>query len=314
MASASAQELGEPLIRKLCVAALVAAALVSAPTAHATQPLPTTLQLPNGLRPEGITVGAWPTAYFGSMADGSIYQVNLLDGRGRVLAAGPGRMALGMKVDDSHGRLFVAGGDAGDARVIDTRTGRTLATYQLTGNGYVDDVVLTRDAAWFTDALRHQFYKLPLGRFGELPAACTTIPLSGAMPHMPDQLNSNGITTTPDGRALLIGHLTDGKIYRVDPVTGHSTAVDLGGESVDFNDGILRRGNSLYVAQVFANQVTRVDIDRSGTSGRVVSRSSDSRFDFPTAVATFGNRLYVVNASFAAPPNSPHTAIGMPRF
>ncbi|WP_172899258.1 WYL domain-containing protein [Micromonospora echinaurantiaca] len=38
--------------------------------------------------------------------------------------------SLGLEVD-RRGRLFVAGGTAGDARVVDTRTGEVLARYQF---------------------------------------------------------------------------------------------------------------------------------------------------------------------------------------
>ncbi|GAA5765732.1 hypothetical protein [Streptosporangium roseum] len=69
---------------------------------------------------------------------------------------------------DPHGRLFVAGGTGGDACVVDTRTGRVLAYYRLaTGPAFVNDVILTQGAAWFTDSTNPVLYKLPL-RDGQL--------------------------------------------------------------------------------------------------------------------------------------------------
>src|SRR5687767_8561577 len=79
---------------------------------------PTELALPDGFLPEGIAVGAQPYAYFGSRADGDIYRVSLVTGEGSTFSEGPGTPSLGMKVDP-RGRLFVAGGSGGDARVID---------------------------------------------------------------------------------------------------------------------------------------------------------------------------------------------------
>ena len=46
---------------------------------------PETIPLPTGFQPEGITLGNGPTAYVGSLADGSIYKVDLRTGAGNVL-------------------------------------------------------------------------------------------------------------------------------------------------------------------------------------------------------------------------------------
>ena len=91
---------------------------------------PDTLSLPDGFQPEGIAIGDQPYAYLGSRADGDILAIDLRTGKAAPLVAGTGTPALGMKVDD-RGRLFVAGGSGGDARVIDVAAGRVLRTYRL---------------------------------------------------------------------------------------------------------------------------------------------------------------------------------------
>jgi hypothetical protein len=72
-----------------------------------------------------------------------------------VLVAGQaGRSAIGIKVDRGN-RLFVAGGATGQAFVYDARTGADLASDQLAPAGaatFVNDVVVTAKAAWFTDS------------------------------------------------------------------------------------------------------------------------------------------------------------------
>ena len=150
-------------------------------TARGLDVFPTELALPDAFLPEGIAIGAQPYAYFGSRADGDIYRVNLVTGEGSTFSEGPGTPSLGMKVDP-RGRLFVAGGSGGDARVIDTRTGGQLASYAF-GNAptFVNDVVVTRDAAWFTDSQQALLYKVPLGRAGSLPdpADVRQLPLGG---------------------------------------------------------------------------------------------------------------------------------------
>lgn len=280
---------------------------------------PTELALPDGFLPEGIGIGAWPTAYFGSRADGRIFQVNLVNGRGRVLSPGPGTPSLGIKVDSVHGRLFVAGGTGGDARVIDVRSGAVLASYKFRdADTFVNDVVITRQAVWFTDSRQPTLYKVPLGRHGQLPdqAGIQKLALTGDLVVTPGATNLNGIVTTPDGRGLLVGQSNTGKLFRVDPATGVTDEVDLGGEAVPNNDGLLREGKRLYVVQNRLNLLTRVDLSGDGTTGRVVQRVTDPAFDVPATVAEFGNRFYLVNARFTTPPTptTTYNAVAVSKF
>jgi hypothetical protein len=55
-----------------------------------------------------------------------------------------------------------------------------LASYQLTAPGatFVNDVVVTRDAAYFTDSLNQVLYVVRLGRGGRLPEAAEVLPLA----------------------------------------------------------------------------------------------------------------------------------------
>src|SRR2546421_808047 len=105
-----------------------AAPAAAAPAStHPPTSFPTTIALPDGFPPEGIAIDGH-LAYFGSRLDGSIYRADLRTGTGAVLSKGPGTPSLGLKVDQ-RGRLFVAGGTGGDARVLDARTGKVLASY-----------------------------------------------------------------------------------------------------------------------------------------------------------------------------------------
>jgi hypothetical protein len=65
------------------------------------------------------------------------------NGHGRIrVPAREGAQAIG--VDESGGRLFVAGGPTGKAFVYSANSGRTLAEYQLTtAETFVNDVVVT---------------------------------------------------------------------------------------------------------------------------------------------------------------------------
>ncbi|MFI6797156.1 SMP-30/gluconolactonase/LRE family protein [Streptosporangium canum] len=273
---------------------------------------PTSISLPDGFQPEGIAIGPGPFAFIGSMADGSIYRADLRTGRGAIISRGPGTPSLGMKIDE-RGRLFVAGGTGGDARVVDSRTGRVLATYRLaTGPAFVNDVILTQDAAWFTDSTNPVLYKLPL-RDGRLPTAAQRIPLTGDLVYG-DGFNANGITPTPDGRGLIVVQSNTGRLFRVD-WSGATRRVDLHGESLPEGDGLLLRGRTLYAVQNRLNAVAVLRLNEAGTDGRVVRRVSDPRFDVPATVAAFGPRLYLPNARFdtSPAPTTPYTAVAIPR-
>jgi len=278
-------------------------------------PFPTSIPLPDGFQPEGIAIGSKPIGYVGSLVNGDLYRFSLVTGEGEVFSEGPGTPSAGMKIDN-FGRLFVAGGSGGDARVVDGRTGEILATYILNpAGGFINDVVLTRDAAWFTDSLAAQLYKLPIGRGHALPdqSAVETLPLTGEWVQDPAGFNANGIERTPDGKALLVVNLTTGLLYRVDPATGAATTVDLGGYLLTNGDGLFLQGRTLFVVRNRNNLVVEIRLNRSGTAGVVIQEHTDPAFDVPTTIAAFGNRLYLPNARFTTPP-TPTTTYNVVAF
>ncbi|GAA2676195.1 MULTISPECIES: SMP-30/gluconolactonase/LRE family protein [Actinosynnema] len=301
------------------VAGLVTALAAPPPAVAGPEPLvghafPAEFPLPDGFLPEGITIGDRPTAYFGSRADGDLYRVDLRTGRGEVFSQGPGTASVGLKID-RRDRLFVAGGAAGDARVVDARSGAVLASYRFAQDAdtFVNDVVVTRDAAYFTDSRKALLYRLPLGRGGELPSQFDVVPLSGDFSLTPGVNNANGITTTPDGRALLVVQSNTGKLFRVKPDTGLAREVDLGGEVLTNGDGLLLDGRSLLVVQNRLNTVALFSLDRAGTAASLVTRVTDPRFDVPTTIARFGDRLYLPNARFTTEPTptTPYNAVAI---
>lgn len=261
----------------LCMAALVVpAAPAMASSGHGC--FPTLISLPDGFQPEGIAIGRAPFAYLGSRATGSIYRADLRTGKGAIISTGPGTPSLGLKID-GRGRLFVSGGTGGDARVVDIRTGRVLASYRLaTGPSFINDVVLTDQAAWFTDSTNPFLYALPLGRHGALPNQdqVVRLPLTGDLVYTTGT-NANGIVTTPDGRGLLVVQSNTGGLFRVYPRTGLTRAVDLGGESLLNGDGLLRDGRTLYAVQFVPaerplHHTARPDRPVLGGRGRAVTK------------------------------------------
>jgi sugar lactone lactonase YvrE len=291
----------------LSVPALMLGLVSTSAAAHPTK-FPTRFELPNGFQPEGIAIDRG-TAYFGSRLDGDIYAADLKTGRGEVISQGPGTGSLGMKVDN-RGRLFVAGAAGGNGRVIDTRNGEVLASYTFaTAPTFVNDVILSKDAAWFTDSRKPVLYKVPFGRHGQLPAqsAVQTIAYSGDYQHVPDVNNANGIALTPDGRALIIVQSATGFLFRVDPRTGATKRIDIGDLLMTNGDGLLTIGSTLYVVQNRLNTIAVLKLNSSGTRGQLVDQITSPDFDVPTTAAAFGSRLYLPNARFNVQPPTPDT-------
>ena len=149
----------------LLVAAGVSAAS-AAPAGTGGGQVEDLIDLPDGFQPEGIAIDQRGIAYFGSLTDGDIYAADMRTGSGAIISEGPGTPSVGLKVD-RLGRLFVAGGPSGGIRVIDSMSGDVLATYQLsTDPAFINDVVLTRDGAWFTNSQASELYLVPIGPSG----------------------------------------------------------------------------------------------------------------------------------------------------
>jgi sugar lactone lactonase YvrE len=293
------------------LAAVAVAASTGTASAGGKGGWPTEFPLPNGVLPEGITIGSRPHAYMGSRANGAIYRVDLRTGEGGVIHEGAAGLAsVGLKLD-RDGLLYVSGGGGGTARVINARTGALVTTYQLTQNAttFINDVILLGDRAWFTDSRDAVLYGVPRGRTGQVRG----LPLSGDWVQAPDVNNANGIVGTPDGRALIV--VSVGKLYRVNIRTGHATVIALNGaDNVNNGDGLVRVGTTLYVVQNRLNLISVFDLDSGVTTATLRRTITDPRFDVPTTAARFGDRLYLVNARFTSPqlPDTTFTGVAVP--
>lgn len=267
---------------------------------------PDIIRLPNGFQPEGIASGERTAFYVGSIPSGAIYMGDVRTGEGNVLVAPQeGRQAIGIKFDERTGYLFVAGGPTGYAYIYDGNTGANVAAIQLTtAASFINDVVITDEAAYFTDSFQAQLYRVPLDSDGQLVNGGTSevIALGGDYNFTPGAFNANGIAATRDGEQLIIVNSAEGALYRVDPVTGLATLIDLDGGSVSAGDGILLLGSKLYVVQNALNQIAVVKLNSDLSAGRIVDTLTSPNFRVPTTIARFGGALYAVNARFGTPP------------
>ena len=279
------------------IAALAAVLAVLAGGSPAQNAFPEVIQLPNGFQPEGIEVGRGTTFFVGSRVTGAIYRGNLRTGEGAILVqGGSGRLATGIELD-RHNRLFVAGAGTGDAYVYNARTGALLRTYDFASSDtFINDVVVTKNAAYFTDSRKAVLYKVPIGPGGRL-GDFQTITLTGANLAL-NGFNLNGIDATRNGKTLIAVQSNTGKLFRIDPATGAVREISLGGESVPAGDGILLTGKTLYVVQNQLNRVAVIRLNADLSSGQLVTRLSDPDFSVPTTIDDHGRRLYAVNARF----------------
>ena len=298
------------LRRSLATLLLVVLSFTSIGSTFA-QSFPDVIPLPNGFQPEGIATGTGTTFYVGSIPTGAVYRGDLRTGEGAVLVpAQAGRSAIGLKYDDRSGVLFVAGGPTGYAYFYDGDTGANVLGANVPGiqltilPSFINDVVITKDAAYFTNSFQPFIYRVPLENNGDLPAvpSVVEIPLGGEYQFTPGAFNANGIAATPNGKTLIIVNSTEGALYNVDPITGVATRIDLGTGAVPNGDGILLQGKTLYVVQNRLNQIAVIELSADLTSGTIAEIITDADFRVPTTIARFGNSLYAVNARFGTAP------------
>jgi sugar lactone lactonase YvrE len=305
---------GEQMRRLLIVVSASLLALTMMLSAMAARPFPEVIPLPDGFRPEGIAIGPGTTFYVGSIPTGAIYSGDLRTGEGSLLVQpAEGRAAIGLSLDQGSRRLFVAGGPTGMGFVYDTATGDVIAEYQFTDQTatFVNDVVVTKDAAYFTDSQQPVIYRVALGPDGVPSDTFETIPLSGEFVFVPGAFNLNGIDATPNGKTLVVVSSALGALYTVDPSTGIAEQIDLGGVPMTNGDGLLLDGKTLYVVQNRLNQIAVIELNHDLSAGQVVGAITDPDFVVPTTIAEFGNRLYAPNAKFGMPtgPDTPFEVV-----
>jgi len=140
---------------------------------------PGLIPLPAGFGPEGIAGGNGSAFYAGAGLGsnpavlGQILVGDLRSGDVSQLVAPTGKPALGMKFDPRSNLLFVAGGPSGTGRVYDATSGAEVAFYQFRPASpfppppppttFINDVIVTRDAAYFTDSFIPVLYRVALG-------------------------------------------------------------------------------------------------------------------------------------------------------
>ncbi len=285
---------------------LSASAVAAAPD---EAPFPTEIDLPDGFFPEGIAIDG-VDAFVGSLIDGSIRQQDLRTGETAEFASspGPGKIAVGMDVD-RWGRLWVAGGGpvldpsiAPSFRVYDLATG-SLLLEQVVAAGFVNDVVVSREAAWLTDSFSPSLIRVPLKADGSIGVP-DKADLVGDWVQVAG-FNANGIVVTPDDKHLIVAQSTapdvvGAALYRV-PVDGDASTLDAVRIQLDGvlagADGLVLNGRTLYSVAGPAG-VAKLRLSNALDEGRIVEVLEVPGSITPTTAALRGSRLYVVDAKF----------------
>lgn len=296
----------------LTTALLLSPAVTAATSAQAAPqrdrggPQPDRIELPTGFQPEGITTDG-RKLYGGSLATGELYRADARTGRVTVLPRSEtGTPAVGVEADRRRGVLWVAGGEAGEIRAQSLASGRVLATYTLPEREarFVNDLVVTRDAVYATDSVNQELAVVALdGKKLPAPGGADVLPLTGDLVYG-EGFNANGIVAR--GGYLVVVQSATGLLFRVDPTTGDTEQVDLGGYLVTNGDGLELDGDTLYVVRNRDNLIAAIDLADDLLSGEVVDELTSEDFDVPTTVALLRGSLYAVNARFGNP--APETA------
>jgi hypothetical protein len=179
-----------------------------------TGDLETTLQFPNGIAsaPDG-------RVWLGSVTSGTILELSPR-GASRVLTRGDADLRAGtaLRFDAARGRLWGVAPDLfGRPRrpsfvfALDVATGAVVLKRSLPPSAFANDLVLDgAGGVYVTDSLSPRI--LHVDGAGDVSTFVEAAELAAA----PGTLGLAGITRLPDG-ALLIGHFSSGKLFRVTP-------------------------------------------------------------------------------------------------
>jgi sugar lactone lactonase YvrE len=253
--------------------------------------------------PEGIAYQPSTGDFFvSSTGDGTIFRGNVARGAAQPYLAGgaDGRTAaVGLKLDDARGRLFVAGGATGKLFVYDVRDGSLVGQFQTSRTPtFINDVALLPGGdAIFTDSQSPVLYRVFASPEGQL-AFEEWLDLTGTALQYQQGFNLNGISASADGRYLVVVQSNTGKLFRIDTQSKAVSEIALNGEALTNGDGLLLEGRRLYVVRNQQELIVSVLLSEDLTSGTVEGSTTDPSFAYPTTIARAGNRLLVVNAQF----------------
>jgi sugar lactone lactonase YvrE len=157
-------------------------------------------------------------------------------------------------------------------------------------------------SAYVTDSVNPVFYRLAptttrqyeLQEFLKFDGTVVTyVNAAGA-----EAINVNGIVATADGRYLIIGKRNENKLFRVDLKSQEIVPVNMPAGMLNTPDGLFLEGNMLYVAQNLPKSIAVVKLSFDFLQAELERTINHPTFAFPTSVARYKNRLFVVSSQF----------------
>lgn len=263
----------------------------------------------DALFPEGIAIHAETGEVFvGSVGEGVILRVadaeaTVFADRNRQFASVQAQSIIGLAIDPVRHRLFAVstpfleeGAIVQDPTrlpqvlVLDTRSGRLLATLTPEGDGdphFFNDVAVGPDGtAYVTDS-----YAPIVWRVDPELSAVTPWRWDEQFRTHPGFL-LNGVAVTPDGAAVYVSSIGPvGGLWRLDTDGGKTTRVSVSG-AFPGSDGLLFAGNRLLGIGTGAMEI---ELSPEGLSATVTAIDTPP-LDLPTTLAWHENALWIVNS------------------
>lgn len=254
--------------------------------------LPEPTQFPEGIGADQRT--GW--VYVTSQGTGAVVRVNPRNGRAeQFLAPGTDGRVRGNGVKVDHHGVWIAAGQGGATYLYDTKHARLIQKWALPATGFPNDLVVTRRGTFVTDSWDPVLWRVRLGvRDAEPWLDLTTTPIV----YTPGAVNLNGIVATPGERYLIVVHSPQGTLWRIDTWTKKVVQVDLGAETIVAADGLYLKGRTLWAAQNRFGVIAKLRFSENYTSAKVLSRTGDATFRFPTTIDVLDGRMLAVNSQF----------------
>jgi sugar lactone lactonase YvrE len=219
-------------------------------------------------------------------------------------ASGTRPATIGTKV--RRGRLYLAGGPAGDVEIYSIASRQLVRQFQLCSGCFVNDLTVAKNGdVYATESQQSQFvYRIPAdavkngGAVDPIPIAPPVVPAGSP--------NVNGIAASKSGRYVIFVQSSQGKLFRLDTRTRQVHEIAVRGGELTNGDGIVLNGNTLYVVRNRDQLIAEVKLNRRFRRARVVGTTSDPTFEDPTTAALARRgRLLVVNSDFFDPKQGP---------
>ena len=285
--------------------AVVAALVLSLLPATAAQAKTIDYDLPrSGVLLEGIGLAPdGKTFYVSGVNDGGdVYRGEVGEEELDLWYDGTDTTGRGIDVDD-EGLVYVAGGPTGTVRIFDA-SGTLLATVANgTAGSFLNDLWVGPDGSvYVTDSSLPIIWRITEGPTGWSIEPWLDVSPTIAYTAPTTDFDLGGIVTTRDDDALLTSQGTTGQLWRIDLATQEIVEVDLGGDAIPNADGIVLKGNRLWVVQNFTRQVSMFTLDSDAESARLrrIQQTPDDQ-TLTTAKLTRG-RLLAVDSQFGFPP------------